>query len=336
MRKQEFKYLVNNMMIINKKNKMYKQCITKNKNMVYIDEYDIVWRLYNNDYLISDGMKFGNAIFNNECIREVLINMEQVKLTYPNVIPIIENNYEKKDIDINPKGNEVITWIIAVYNRKDLLKETIDSLLNQTDPNWKCVICDDGSNDGSYEYIKSYVENDDRFDIYTKKNSGYVQTCRFMYEKVNTDVVAIIDSDDVLEPKANEILVNRYRKEKCNAIYTAYMLCDHDLKVIRTVIPQIKYNDLLIENPFEHIRSWRKNCLPSGAFPKFIVSAEDQDLVYRFEEQGIKNILIEKTALVKFRQSKNSLMRNKKTYEEARKCHYLAKIAALNRRNKIE
>lgn len=323
-----------NMMIINKKNKIYRQCITKNKNMVYIDNYGIVWRLDNNDYLISDGMIFGNTIFNNECIREVLINMAYVKLTYPNVIPIIENNYEKKDIDINPKGNEVITWMIAVYNRKDLVKDTIDSLLNQTDPNWKCVICDDGSTDGSYQYIKSYVENDDRFDIYTKKNSGYVQTCRFMYEKVNTDVVAIIDSDDVLEPKANEILVNRYRKEKCNAIYTAYMLCDSDLNVIRTVIPQIKNDDLLIKNPFEHIRSWRKNCLPTGAFPKFIVSAEDQDLAYRFEEQGIKNILIEKTALVKFRQSKNSLMRNKKTYEEARKCHYLAKIAALNRRNK--
>ena len=155
-----------------------------------------------------------------------------------------------------------------------------------------------------------------------------------MCDKVNTDVVAIIDSDDILEPKANEILVNRYRKEKCNAIYTAYMLCDRDLKIIRTIIPEIKNNDLLIKNPFEHIRSWRKNCLPSGAFPKFLVSAEDQDLAYRFEEQGIKNILIEKTALVKFRRTDNSLMRNIKTQQEARKCHYLAKIAALNRRNK--
>lgn len=325
----------NNMMIfINNNTKIYKVYITNNNHKVYVDEHSLVWTLNNYKHLLSDGMLFGNIVYNIKTMYSIKGFMNHTMLSNPRVIPIIENNYEKNQIDINPKGNEIITWMIAVYNRKDLVKDTIDSLLNQTDSNWKCVICDDGSTDGSYEYIKSYVEKDDRFNIYTKKNSGYVQTCRFMYDKVNTDVVAIIDSDDVLEPMANEILVKRYRKEKCNAIYTGYMLCDHDLKVIRTVIPEIINNDLLIKNPFEHIRSWRKNCLSSGAFPLYLKSAEDQDLVYRFEEQGIKNILIEKTALVKFRQSNNSLMRTENTRIESRKNHYVAKIAALNRRNK--
>ena len=89
---------------------------------------------------------------------------------------------------------------------------------------------------------------------------------------------------------------------------------------------------LLIKNPFEHIRSWRTNCLPNGSFPKFLIGAEDQDLAYRFEEYGIDKILIEESPLIKIRQTNNSLMRTKKTYIEARKCHYISKIAALNRR----
>lgn len=325
----------NNMLkITENKTKMYKTFIANNNKKVYVDKYSLVWTLDNYNHLISEGMLFRNIVYNDKTSYNIKVYIYDIILPYPRVIPIVENNYEKIQIDTKPKGNEIITWMIAVYNRKDLVKETIDSLLNQTDPNWKCIICDDGSSDGSYEYIKSYVENDDRFDIYTKKNSGYVQTCRFMYEKVNTDVVAIIDSDDVLEPKANEILVNRYRKEKCNAIYTGYMICDHNLKIIKTVIPEIKNNDLLIKNPFEHIRSWRKNCLSPGAYPLYLKGAEDQDLAYRFEEQGIKNILIEKSALVKLRQSKNSLMRTEKTRIKSRMFHYLAKIAALNRRNK--
>lgn len=315
----------------------YKKCITDENKILYIDKYNLVWNINDKKELVSEGMLFNNKVYTtNSSFMIKRIETIDNLLSYPKIVPIVETNYETKVIDTYPKGNEIITWMIAVYNRKNIVKQTIDSLLNQSDSNWKCIICDDGSTDGSYEYIKSYIGDDNRFSIYRKENSGYVQTCRFMHDKVNTDVVAILDSDDVLEPKANEILMYRYRKENCSAIYTGYTLCDNNLKVIRTVIPCITHNDLLVKNPFEHIRSWRTNCLPIGAFPKFLVSAEDQDLAYRFEEQGLENILIEKTSLVKFRQTENSLMRTPKTREEARICHYLAKIAAINRRNKFE
>jgi predicted O-linked N-acetylglucosamine transferase (SPINDLY family) len=317
--------------IITDKPILYRVYTTKDKNKVYVDQYNIVWLLENN-VLISDGMLFGNTIYNKTNIYYTVKMLSRNNLPYPRYVPIIEINYNKKIININPKGDEIITWMIAVYNRKHIIKDTIDSLLNQTESNWKCIICDDGSTDGSYEYIKSYINDDDRFTLYEKENSGYVQTCRFMHDKVNTDVVAILDSDDVLEPKTNEILINRFRKEKCSAIYTGYYLCNNNLKIRRKIIPKMMNKDLLIKNPFEHIRSWRKNCLPCGSFPKFLIGAEDQDLAYRFEEQGIDNILIEKSPLTKIRHTNNSLMRNEKTRIEARINHYIAKMAALNRR----
>ena len=60
-----FKLENNNMQkIVTDKPILYKVYITKDKNKVYVDHYNIVWLLENN-VLISDGMLFGNTIYNS-------------------------------------------------------------------------------------------------------------------------------------------------------------------------------------------------------------------------------------------------------------------------------
>lgn len=320
------------MMLINKSNNMrFKHYLTKKGDEVYIDNYNLVWKIKNNK-LISRGLSFGNTVYNQTEIFSLSKYLSNVFIPYPLIIPVFDKNYKQNVVDIRPKGSEVITWMIAVYNRKHTVKETIDSLLNQSNSNWKCVICDDGSTDGSYDYIRDYIKDDNRFKLFRKKNSGIVKTTKFMLEKTETDVVATLDSDDVLEINANEILMNRYRKERCLAIYTAYTVCNKDLKKIKVIIPEIKQS-LLKSSSLEHIRSWRKNCTPHNSFPDYLkVTAEDQDLSYRFEEISLKYILIEKTPLIKFRRTEVSIMRNKDSNIGARRDHYVSKIAALNRR----
>ena len=45
--------------------------------------------------------------------------------------------------------------IIPTYNRANLLKKAVQSVLNQTFQDWELIVVDDGSDDGTKKYITS-------------------------------------------------------------------------------------------------------------------------------------------------------------------------------------
>lgn len=51
---------------------------------------------------------------------------------------------------------EKVSVLMGVYNCEDTLDEAIESIINQSYTNWELIICDDGSNDRSYEIGKRY------------------------------------------------------------------------------------------------------------------------------------------------------------------------------------
>ena len=48
---------------------------------------------------------------------------------------------------------------MPTYNRKEIIGRSIYSVLAQTYSNWELIICDDGSNDGTYKYIKEITKD---------------------------------------------------------------------------------------------------------------------------------------------------------------------------------
>lgn len=51
---------------------------------------------------------------------------------------------------------ELISVIIPTYNRKEFLKNAIESVLNQKNVNFELIVVDDGSTDGTKEIVKKY------------------------------------------------------------------------------------------------------------------------------------------------------------------------------------
>ena len=95
-----------------------------------------------------------------------------------------------------------ISIIIPVYNRADLIKETLDSILKQTYTNWECIIVDDGSTDNITDILIPYLK-DTRFQFHyrpAEKKKG-ANSCRNYGLKFCTgEFVKWFDSDDIMLP----------------------------------------------------------------------------------------------------------------------------------------
>jgi glycosyltransferase involved in cell wall biosynthesis len=94
-----------------------------------------------------------------------------------------------------------ISIIIPVFNRENLIKQTLDSVLSQFYANWECIIVDDGSTDNSISVIDSYVIKDNRFKLISRPNNRLkgASTCRNIgLENSCGDFIQFLDSDDFL------------------------------------------------------------------------------------------------------------------------------------------
>jgi len=60
----------------------------------------------------------------------------------------------------------LLTIILTSYNRPRLIRRTLVSLIQQTDPRWECLVLDDGSNQETLDVLAPFV-NDKRFQMMT-------------------------------------------------------------------------------------------------------------------------------------------------------------------------
>ena len=94
--------------------------------------------------------------------------------------------------------------IIPVYNVEPYLRECLDSMLQQTCPDWEAVCVDDGSTDGSAGILAEYASRDSRFCIVTQSNGGLSAARNTGLDHAQGDYILFLDSDDWLENKALE------------------------------------------------------------------------------------------------------------------------------------
>lgn len=120
-----------------------------------------------------------------------------------------------------------ISILMGIYNCADTLSQAIDSLLSQTYPHWKLIMCDDGSTDNTYNIAKQYTKKYPEKIILIKnqKNMGLNFTLNHCLEYADTKYVARMDGDDVSLPqrfeKQIEFLENnpKYSIVSCPMIY---------------------------------------------------------------------------------------------------------------------
>ena len=100
-------------------------------------------------------------------------------------------------------NNLFVSIIVTTYNRKVLLKETIDSILNQSFKNFELIVVDNYSNYDFISLIKSF--NDNRIRPFQNENNGIIAVNRnYGIKKAKGDYLAFCDDDDLWMPEKLE------------------------------------------------------------------------------------------------------------------------------------
>lgn len=90
----------------------------------------------------------------------------------------------------------LVSVIMPVYNAEQYIRESIDSILNQTFKDFEFIIINDGSSDRTKEIIQSY--NDPRIKYFeNEKNLGIVYTLNRGIQIATGKYIARMDADDI-------------------------------------------------------------------------------------------------------------------------------------------
>lgn len=123
-----------------------------------------------------------------------------------------------------------VTILIPTYNRSALVKDCIESALNQTYTNIEVLVVDDGSTDDTVEVVSELMKSDKRLKLRVHESNTGSQSAAFAYGMATceTEYVTWIGSDDTYIPSAVAQLVNQHGQHPD----VDYVSCD--LKMTRS------------------------------------------------------------------------------------------------------
>lgn len=107
---------------------------------------------------------------------------------------------------------EKVSVIMASYNCRDHIKESIESILSQTYENIELIICDDCSTDGTWDIIKSYENNSKIRMFRNDKNMFSAYTRNRCISESYGEFIMIQDADDISEINRVEEQVDFLKK----------------------------------------------------------------------------------------------------------------------------
>jgi glycosyltransferase involved in cell wall biosynthesis len=193
-----------------------------------------------------------------------------------------------------------VSVVMSVYNGEKHLRESIDSILNQSHKDFEFIIINDGSSDGSLEILLEYQTNDPRITVINQDNVGLTRSLNRAIELSKSEYIARQDADDISLPARLEKQFNYMENHPQVAVIGClgdFFNADGVIRAIK--VPRYSRNGikrhLASKNLFMHGSAMmRKSHLAKvGFYREFFRHSQDYDLWLRLSQYFDIDILPE-------------------------------------------
>ena len=134
-----------------------------------------------------------------------------------------------------PKKNILISVVIPVFNGINFINFAIKSVLNQDYNSFEIIVVNDGSLDGTGDYLDKLKINN--LTVIHTENRGQSNAINLGIKSAKGSIVGYLSADDIFHPKLISTVSNEFqRNPKIVCVYPNYNLIDKNGKFIKKVI----------------------------------------------------------------------------------------------------
>lgn len=181
-----------------------------------------------------------------------------------------------------------VSVVIPTYNRAELLKRAINSVLRQTFEDFELIVVDDASSDNTPEVVESIKDGRIQY-VRLEKNSGGPVARNTGIKKARGRFIALLDDDDEWLPNRLELQIEKFEslEKDVGVVYGGFYYVSQDTgEIIGKRLPRYRgdvYTHLLKENfigsPTLLIQ--RECFKKAGLFDPELKSSQDWDMWLR-------------------------------------------------------
>ncbi len=187
-------------------------------------------------------------------------------------------------------SNITISVIVPVYNVENYLRQSLESIINQTYKNLEIICVNDGSTDKSQIILKEYEKKDKRIRVFSQNNKGVSSAKNVGMKVARGDYITFVDPDDFIDINVYEKCIESIIKYKADiVIYQILFEYSKKSKKKRIIKTKIYINDSLsaINNykvfPSSCNKVFKKKMLENIYFLEDMKYAEDllfRDMIF--------------------------------------------------------
>ena len=154
-------------------------------------------------------------------------------------------------MDSQFNNQPLVSVIMNCYNGEKFLRESIDSVINQTYKNWELIFWDNKSEDRSAKIFNSY--KDKRLQYFcAEEHTSLYKARNLAIDKSRGDFISFLDTDDLWDERKLELQMNYFNDKKVGLVFSNFWLLKKNKKnkklAYKKKLPRGNlYNELLKE-----------------------------------------------------------------------------------------
>lgn len=185
-----------------------------------------------------------------------------------------------------------ISIIIPTYNRRHLIGQTLDSILRQTLPPYEIIVVDDGSTDGTPEWLAQIYGSQVKVVRNLGKGPGAARNMGFSLS--TGDYIKFFDSDDWMSPNSLEVQLKALQETGKSFVTSPYRYgCEAHGEWLAADGCLINHHGFPQHKPLTYWMVWGLFiCIPTmlfrrsfldkvGPWPEEMVTSEDWAYLWR-------------------------------------------------------